>query len=86
MRKIGVELFNTEKAEAQPLATKKKKRFMKMLKIVVFVKNFSIIRKKVSTTEILKKSKIITTTMKYKEVQHIQYANLNTQHKGIYLL
>ena len=75
MRKIGVELFNTEKAEAQPLATKKKKRFMKMLKIVVFVKNFSIIRKKVSTTEILKKLKIIIITMKYKEVQHIQYAN-----------
>ena len=45
MRKIGVELFNTEKAEAQPL-TPKKKRFMKMLKIVVFVKNFLIIRTK----------------------------------------
>ena len=86
MRKIGVELFNTEKAEAQPLATKKKKRFMKMLKIVVFVKNFSIIRKKVSTTQILKKLKIIIITMKYKEVQHIQYANLNTQHKEIHLL
>ena len=79
-------MFNTEKAEAQPLATKKKKRFMKMLKIVVFVKNFSIIRKKVSTTEILKKLKIIIITMKYKEVQHIQYANLNTQHKEIHLL
>ena len=26
MRKIGVELLNTEKAEAQPLATKKKKK------------------------------------------------------------
>ena len=79
-------MLNTEKAEAQPLATKKKKRFMKMLKIVVFVKNFSIIRKKVSTTEILKKLKIIIITMKYKEVQHIQHANLNTQHKEIHLL
>ena len=59
---------------------------MKMLKIVVFVKNFSIIRKKVSTTEILKKLQIIIITMKYKEVQHIQYANLNTQHKEIHLL
>ena len=59
---------------------------MKMLKIVGFVKNFLIIRKKVSTTEILKKLKIINITMKYKEVQHIQYANLNTQYNGIYLL
>ena len=78
-------MFNTEKAEAQPLATKKKKIY-ENAENCGFVKNFLIIRKKVSTTEILKKLKIINITMKYKEVQHIQYANLNTQYNGIYLL
>ena len=79
-------MFNTEKAEAQPLTSKPKKRFVKMLKNVIFVKSLLIITKKVSTTKIFKKLKIIIITMEYTEVQQIQYANLNTQHKEIYLL
>ena len=57
-----------------------------MLKNVIFVKSLLIITKKVSTTKIFKKLKIIIITMEYTEVQQIQYANLNTQHKEIYLL
>ena len=45
-----------------------------------------MITKKVSTTIVLEKLKIIIITMEYTRVQHIQYANLNTQHKEIHVV
>ena len=57
-----------------------------MLKIVIFVVNLLIITKKVNITKISKKLKIIAITQENLKVQHIYYANLNTQHKEIFLL
>ena len=59
---------------------------MKMLKIVIFVVNLLIITKKLNITKFFKKLKIIVITQENLKVLHIYYANLNAQHKEIFLL
>ena len=57
-----------------------------ILKDASYAKESLIIIKKVSTTKILEKLKIMTITQEYTEVLHILCVILDTVHKEIYLL
>ena len=57
-----------------------------ILKDASYAKESLIIKKKVSTTKILEKLKIMIITQEYPEVLHILCVILDTVHKEIYLL
>ena len=85
LRDIGEKLFNTEKKPMTPLTPKQEKEQNNSKRCYICQRKFNN-NKKVSTTKISKKLKVMIITLVYTEVQHILYIILDTAHREIYLL